>query len=280
MSGEFETYGEVSPVLSRSIERLIDNDTISTACYRHTTASTNQDAIEELKGETSSSLQLPRLYLCDHQTAGRGRQGNTWHSVEDSLTFSLAMTDPRSEPQFPLSLIVGVAVARAIEFLLAPVRVGLKWPNDLYVDGGKVGGILIESAGAHPNLFVIGIGINVDTVPSIPSRKLSTNRVRPNPESLSRGTGRTIDRKELLVAMIESIVETVGDVDVGDTRQLSSEYRERCVLECQPISLLQPDGNQILGQCRGIDDAGRLVVETESGDMRFQTGEANLIRAR
>ena len=107
---------------------------------------------------------LPRLYLADEQTAGRGRHGRSWHSGAGSLTFSL-LTQwrlPTERPSNLLSIAVGVAIARAIEFACAPLRTRLKWPNDVYVDQGKVAGILIETNHRAADRVVIGVGINVN----------------------------------------------------------------------------------------------------------------------
>ena len=100
----------------------------------------------------------PLLIAAEEQTAGRGRRGRRWHSaLGASITFSLARRISRPTRELPaLSLVAGVAVARALRALGVPVR--LKWPNDLEVEGAKLGGILVETrGGSHA---VIGIGVN------------------------------------------------------------------------------------------------------------------------
>jgi BirA family transcriptional regulator, biotin operon repressor / biotin---[acetyl-CoA-carboxylase] ligase len=120
------------------------------------------------RARTAQAVQ-PALLVAEQQTAGRGRQGRTWHSEQGaSLTFSLALPLQLADWS-GLSLAVGVALADALDALDAHAvpRIGLKWPNDLwYLDapgaGRKLGGILVEtvSAGAG-RLAVIGIGLNV-----------------------------------------------------------------------------------------------------------------------
>lgn len=115
----------------------------------------------------------PMLLVAEHQTRGRGRQGRLWHSAPGaSLTFSLSLRFAPSEWS-GLSLAVGVALAEALDPLAdgrAP-RIGLKWPNDLWLvdstapsglPGRKLGGVLIETlvVGSH-RVAVIGIGLNV-----------------------------------------------------------------------------------------------------------------------
>jgi len=119
-------------------------------------------------GRRAADLQ-PCLLVAEHQTHGRGRQGRVWQAAPGaSLTFSLAL--PLAPVDWSgLSLAVGVALADALDPRLEddPVRIGLKWPNDLWVldgkgGGRKLGGILIETVAAGSRrLAVIGIGINV-----------------------------------------------------------------------------------------------------------------------
>jgi BirA family biotin operon repressor/biotin-[acetyl-CoA-carboxylase] ligase len=113
----------------------------------------------------------PCLLVAEHQTAGRGRQGRHWQSEPGaSLTFSLGVPlAPRDWSG--LSLAVGVALCEAIDAMRMPgssaPRLGLKWPNDLWLgapgEGGrKLGGVLIETVAAGTQrLAVVGVGINV-----------------------------------------------------------------------------------------------------------------------
>jgi BirA family biotin operon repressor/biotin-[acetyl-CoA-carboxylase] ligase len=114
----------------------------------------------------------PCLLIAEHQTAGRGRQGRSWQSAAGaSLTFSLGV--PLTVADWSgLSLAVGVALCEAIETIRTPAssapRLGLKWPNDLWLgvpgEGGrKLGGLLIETVAAgSQRLAVIGVGINIE----------------------------------------------------------------------------------------------------------------------
>jgi BirA family biotin operon repressor/biotin-[acetyl-CoA-carboxylase] ligase len=113
--------------------------------------STNDLLLKERIGERAV------LLVAEEQTAGRGRRGRRWHSAPGAgITFSLARRVRRPARELPaLSLVAGVAVARALHGLgVGAAR--LKWPNDLVVDGAKLGGILVETRGAGH--AVIGIG--------------------------------------------------------------------------------------------------------------------------
>lgn len=123
-------------------------------------------------GRRSVDLQ-PCLLVAEHQTGGRGRQGRPWHAVAGaSLTFSLALPMAPSDWS-GLSLAVGVTLAETLDPCVPgqTPRIGLKWPNDLWLmDGGiapqstgrKLAGILIETVNAPgKRLVVVGIGLNV-----------------------------------------------------------------------------------------------------------------------
>ena len=109
--------------------------------------------------EVSSTNELAHSYpvytvvVADHQTAGRGRHGRIWESVNGNLYGSLVLPDFNEKNPY-LAFIVGVAVASA----LAEFDVRLKWPNDVLLDGKKIGGILLEQASGK---LIAGIGINL-----------------------------------------------------------------------------------------------------------------------
>src|SRR6266481_2650722 len=104
------------------------------------------------------------VLVCEHQSAGRGRRGNSWVSVVGgSLAFSILWRFPRGAGALGgLSLAVAVGAAKALE-RLGTQGVEVKWPNDLCCAGRKLGGILIESSGdiLGPSAVIVGVGINV-----------------------------------------------------------------------------------------------------------------------
>src|SRR5262249_52149663 len=107
----------------------------------------------------------PVLLVAAAQTAGRGRRGRRWHAAPgDGLTFSLALRVQRAPRELAaLSLVAGIGGTRALR-AGGVARAALKWPNDLVVDGAKLGGILVETRSlpaARATLAVIGVGINL-----------------------------------------------------------------------------------------------------------------------
>jgi len=96
----------------------------------------------------------------DHQTAGRGRQGSQWHDEPGtSLLVSIVLWDvPLPNPPGLLGITAAIATAEALESTFAPLQVQLKYPNDLIVQGRKLGGVLVEIA---DSVAVVGIGVNL-----------------------------------------------------------------------------------------------------------------------
>ena len=130
------------------------------------------DVFDEIESTNSYLLAEPapaagciRVALADHQTAGRGRRGRRWVSPPAAcICLSLSYTFTTPPRDFPAATIaVGIGVARSLESL-GLRGVGLKWPNDVVIRDGKLGGILTEVHTSGPGLLtvVVGVGINVD----------------------------------------------------------------------------------------------------------------------
>lgn len=272
----------VSPNLRRTVEQLIDDGKIASAVYRCQSESTNSDAVADVQSGAIADTVLPRLYLTDQQTAGRGRLGNTWVSDGDSLTFSLVVDFDFTSPSAALlSPAVGVAIARAIEFNCAPSRVALKWPNDVCLfwspapgmpaELRKLGGVLIETAAGVGRRSVIGIGLNLNRKP-----ELGVPGHTP-PGSLSELTQRAVCKGDLLAVLAESLAETITELVAGQG-QLVDDYRSRCALTGKDLSLMQ-NGQLVTGYCTGITDDGSLELVSGGHRRHFRSGEVQRVRS-
>jgi len=139
------------------------------------TSSTNDRALEAL----AEGMKTGGVFVAREQTQGRGRQGAAWQSEPgENLTFSVVLRLPAAQWALPsYTLIVGLALADALETRLpATLSWGIKWPNDIYVNGKKLAGILVEGrpkAGEFP--LAIGIGLNVNTLDFGPESQRRTS---------------------------------------------------------------------------------------------------------
>ena len=262
------TEGIVEPDGVRCVESLLRDQVLRSCVYVHSTMSTNTLALNELTQNNFTDRELPRLYLTDSQTAGRGRLGRTWSTSNDSLTLSVLVRNANLDWQerVPLSLATGVATAEAIDAILSPISTQLKWPNDIYVDGKKVAGILVEANQRQPDLAVVGIGINIQTAPS-----LETNSAA-EAASLCEFVSRPLSRFDVLDEVVRRLVETTSP-------SITSRFRQKCCLTGEMITLSQ-SGQPREGYCRGIDDGGRLLIEVDGELVAVHSGEATRVRRR
>ena len=170
---------------------------------------------------------------------------------------------------------------RTIEFLYAPLRSRLKWPNDVYVDGGKVAGILLETIHTAPDYVVIGIGLNVNEAPTLPNSDQAATGQVVTPKNIAGAVGRNVSRFDLLEGVVEQIVDAFTEV-VDAPLAIVNEFRHRCVLSRSQVQFQDTDETKKTiirtGLCLGISDHGELIVETESGTRHCRTGEVNQIR--
>lgn len=267
-SNQLTEQGNLDPAGRAAVDQLFKNQVIASAWYGESTESTSSLAMSQ--AQSDRSLECPRLVLTDKQTAGRGRRGRAWLSSDQTLTFSLVLDGP-SEPQGVnlLSLAVGVGIARCLEFDYAPLRVSLKWPNDVYVGGGKVAGILLETAGSIDRNVIVGIGINVGAPPEIEDSSQAAPVC-----SLNQATGRSLNRYDCFASLVQNLLSTLQE-----TSMVVSEFKDRCMLSGQPIRF-QERGVEREGLCLGIDEHGELIVEIESETKTLRSGEVEMVRQR
>jgi len=152
--------GDVDPRGRATVQQLLSDQIIRSAWYGASTGSTNTQALAELKSQRDATLDVPRLILADQQTSGRGRHGRQWISSDQTLTLSVVIDGPGDRRKANLlSMAVGVGIARSLESEFSPLQTRLKWPNDVYIGGGKVAGILLETTANETDRFVIGVGL-------------------------------------------------------------------------------------------------------------------------
>ena len=228
------------------------------------TGSTNNDAMAAARDGAPHGT----VIFADEQTAGRGRGDHAWHSAPaQGLYVSVILRLPVPASHLPwLPLAGGLAAAEAIR-AASGLTVDLRWPNDLLLGPRKTGGILAEAqtdAGALA-FAVIGIGINVH------QQSFDPNLATPA-TSLDLESGRTNDRQQLLIALLESIdreMRALADPGAGKNiparlEQASTWIRGRAVEVHGPQACV--------GMTEGLDEQGFLLVRTATGLVRVQTG--------
>ena len=190
------------------------------------------------------------------QDAGRGRQGRSWHAVPGKSLVYSAILHPLEPRHSLLPLTVPLAVCDAAESL-APVACQVKWPNDIWIDGRKAAGILIE-ARPQDAWAVIGIGLNVSLMPDdFPDELRET----------SASIGMDIEVAEALAALNQELGRWVA----APAEEVLAAYRRRDGLRGREIEWA--DGS---GTAAGIADDGNLLVRTAAGEVSLGAGEVHL----
>jgi BirA family biotin operon repressor/biotin-[acetyl-CoA-carboxylase] ligase len=259
---------------------FLDSDALRSATFVryvevHDTLGSTNDRANELAKD--ASISLPALITARHQTAGRGRGRNAWWASDGALTFSVVLEPihlgiaTTNWPQ--LSLATAVAVCDALQPAVPVANCGIKWPNDVFIDGSKACGILIESpCGGAPakDRLIIGIGINVNY-----SWRTAPRAVGPRGTSLSDVTGTQHDLQTILVRVLQAIQERLNQLAAGDP-QLPEAWQLRCWLTEQRVDVNAGD-RWITGVCAGIDHDGALMVGDMNGIHRVHSGTVRVV---
>lgn len=228
------------------------------------TGSTNSDLMNRL-----SVLSSPTLLVAESQTQGRGRAGRAWLSAsEASLTFSLAWKLRRQMQELAgLPLAVGVAISQALE--LYDVRTTLKWPNDILKDGKKLGGVLIETAAVQEGVWaVIGLGLNL----ALPD---SLEMQIGQPAAEARWLAQ-LDRNQLIATLLNRLAEVLVQFENEGFAAFIADWNRLHAYTGKMVSMV--DGNKVLseGIAAGVDELGRLLLDTTAGRMAITSGDVSL----
>ena len=230
------------------------------------TGSTNSDMAKL----ASAGAPEGSVLIADRQTAGRGRQGRSWFSADGSALAMSWLMRPKVDPQTwgLISLITGVA---AIETLhgLGLSKSGLKWPNDVLIDGRKLAGILCESQlGSEPSV-VVGMGMNLSWGERPPDdiAHLAT--------SLEEQLGTSVDRIEVARLVLGSFERLWRDfLAPHGAEQLVELYSQHCLtLQMANVSFSAVDGSVVTGRPSRIDLGGALVLQTPDGEFEATAGD-------
>ncbi len=221
--------------------------------------STNERARELAAGRAPSGT----LVTASEQTAGRGRRGRQWSAPAGKALLCSAILAPLRTEHALLPLAVPLAVCEAVE-ALAPLRCQVKWPNDVWSEGRKLAGILIEAE--PPSWAVIGIGLNV----AIESDEFPADLRHPA-VSVDHGVG----TEEALDAVCDRLGEWVG----AEPQRVVTGFGKRDALRGREIRWTGAgvEGGMGAGVADGIDDRGNLVVIGGEGErLSLGSGEVTL----
>lgn len=216
------------------------------------------------------------------QMEGRGRQGRSWTAPPGTALLYSAVVRPLEERHMLLPLAVPLAVCEAAEELQPEIRCGVKWPNDVQVEGRKLAGILIE-ARPQDGWAIVGVGLNLTTRPgefspelrdTATSLAIESRRSSPPPEG-DRHKIRYPDRMAITPAVgvaTEAVNRRLERWIGAEPETVLAAWRERDALRGREVAW---EGGS--GVADGIDDRGYLVVVTPTGErIAVGAGEVHL----
>lgn len=244
--------------------------------------STNTELMRRFRGSPGVPPRPePTLLVAEQQTAGRGRMGRHWHSQRgDSLTFSLGLSLQPADWS-GLSLAVGISLAESLDpGFTQPSRIGLKWPNDLWLNGPqgerKLAGILLETANWEGLRYVvIGIGINIRAqalTASPPPETSSPVMAAPLPPGCLQDLFADSDAASTLLRIVPPLVQAVQAFEQFGFAPFQARFARRDVLSGRAVQL--SDGSR--GTAHGVGENGALRVQTTTGMQEITSSEISV----
>lgn len=214
------------------------------------------------------------VVIAELQTAGRGRLGRSWHSPPGVNLYATIILRPKIPlVEVPrLSLVAGVAAAEALE-TVAPGMVALKWPNDVWLDGRKAGGIIAEAitdSRQQLTCVLLGIGLNLnlalEDLPSDLHGKATSVRI---------ATGRQCDRPAIAAALFNRLHSRYMEAEAHGFAAVRPAFEHFMALRGRRVTVVEA-GTPVAGTVRGIGMDGALLLETDSGTVRVMAGDVTV----
>jgi len=232
--------------------------------YFPVTGSTNAAALEAAQAGAPAGS----VYFAGEQTAGRGRGGHAWHSAAGAGMYASVLLRPELAPAeaLKISLATGLAAQSAIAETTG-LKTDIRWPNDLMLDGKKVGGILVDTAAAGDaerlRHVVIGVGINVN-------HESFPDELRYLATSLRLESGREQSIQALLTALLRALEREMAGLQAGDNDVLERFAAASSWVRGKRVHVGDDeDAGGYTGVTNGLDSHGFLRVLTANGTERL-----------
>lgn len=245
-----------------SVEQLLLTQVIGGRIVWHESVGSTNDVVRNMLPEN------PRegLVVCaDEQTAGRGRFQRTWIATKgENLLCSILLVPPVADEKIPLlnfmaSLSVVATLAR-----YPGISAAVRWPNDVYVNGRKVCGILAERTGAT---VILGIGLNVN-------QRMFPGEI-PNASSLALESNSTLDRGILLHVLLRELDDFYAEACTDGFDGIMRQWRAHCDMIGKPVTFRTGE-ERVDGITEQVCDDGAIAIRDRFGvERRFYAGEAS-----
>ncbi len=221
---------------------------------------------------SAAALAAPTWICALEQTAARGRRGRPWRSPPGNFAASLVLRPEGSPGKVALrSFVAALALRDALAAVTGrPEALGLKWPNDVLLNGGKIAGILLESIGQGPRVdtLVIGIGVNLAAAP--PVSELEPGAVPP--VSLAGETGLTVGPEEFLDQLAAAYDRWETQFTTYGFAPIRTAWLQGATRLGQTITA-RTTRDEITGTFTDVDMDGHLVLQTAKGPQRIAAAD-------
>ena len=226
--------------------------------------------LAEVDSTTSEALRLaphltqPAWILARRQTAARGRRGRAWISPEGNF-FATLMMRPPADPATAAqrSFVAALALAEALDRAVGPgATLSLKWPNDVLLNGGKVAGILLESAGQGGAVSHLAVGIGVNLIAAPPPDALEPGSTRP--VSVMGETGVRLAPETLLDLIAPAFARWDAQLEAWGFAPIRTAWLARAARLGQRLTA-RTMAETIEGTFETVDESGALVLATPQG---------------
>ena len=254
------------------LSHLSPDSSLQELILTETSASTNNEVMRLL----ATGSEAPLACITRRQPGGKGRRGNSWSGDFPGNLYGSLGFRPDIHPRRIglLTIWTGLRICKRIgEMTDLPIQ--LKWPNDLYINGRKLAGILSESTLETERItaLVIGVGmnINMETEDFPPD-------LRATATSLAIEAGHTFSLDAIISAVVEEVLGATSDCITGiDEDRLADDWEKFACFLGKAVYVFNSDGTKSTGTLSGIDRAGSLLLRTPSGALQsFRAGDVSL----
>ncbi|MDP3479948.1 MAG: biotin--[acetyl-CoA-carboxylase] ligase [Desulfoprunum sp.] len=203
--------------------------------------------------------------IAEMQLKGRGRLDRSWHSPAKTGLYCSVIIRPkiRSEDYPKITLVAGLSVSQALDSSCG-IQSSVKWPNDIYINGRKLGGILTESSplsgGISCPFAVVGIGVNINN-----SKEDFAPEIAKKATSVFIETGGENDIEEVFQAIRAELLKDIEFFEQKGFSEILVRWRKKDMLQGKLVRWMSQNGEVICGKSEGPDLDGRLVVKDEAG---------------